>query len=161
MLISPGALPLSKRWLNLTYRSFLEDSNFLSHTFHPHIKIAILLYLFLSESKHFDSSPSIISRMSVNGFSCAPSEAVKSWTDVLGHLCIRGAFFNLHIPIPSPTQKKTTLDVRVYAEIFLSINFVQGGWKKSCKKISKRRTSRKYRKLWILHYCPKEFCPGL
>ena len=137
MLISPGALPLSKRWLNLTYRSFLEDSNFLSHTFHPHIKIAILLYLFLSESKHFDSSPSIISRMSVNGFSCAPSEAVKSWTDVLGHLCIRGAFFNLHIPIPSPTQKKQRWTY-VYMQKFF--------WVSTLCRVDERRAARKFRK---------------
>ena len=87
--------------------------------------------------------------MSVNGFSCAPAESAVAqlrniWSGKImdrsfGTPVHSWGFFQFtHTQFLLP-PKKTTLDVRVYAEIFLSINFVQGGSKKSCKKISKRR----------------------
>ena len=60
---------------------------------------------------------------------------LQSWTKALEHLCIRWAFFQFHIPNPFSRPSNTV--ERVYAEIFLCFNFVQGGWKKDGKKISK------------------------
>ena len=104
---------------DLTYQSFLEDSNFLSHTFHSLIKIAILLYLFHSESKHFDSSPSSISRMSVNGFSCAPTESAVTqlrniWSGKImdrsfGTLVHSWGFFQFTHPNPFSHPKKNNV----------------------------------------------------
>ena len=55
---------------------------------------------------------------------------------------------------------------RVYPEFLLSFSFVYGGGRKNCRKISKRmhcfkREPRNDWKIWILKYCPKDFCPGL
>ena len=89
---------------------------------------------------------------------------LQSWTKVLGHFCISGAFFNSHRSNPSPHP---TNNVRhVYQEFFSSFNFVQGGRRENCKKFSKRmhcfnRKPGNDRKTWILQYCPKDFCPGL
>lgn len=47
---------------------------------------------------------------------------LQSWTKALKHLCIRCAFFQFHIPNPYSNTVE-----RVYAEIFLCFNFVQGG----------------------------------
>ena len=46
---------------------------------------------------------------------------------------------------------------------FLSFNFVWGGSSEICKKIWKKmhyfmRDPRNYRKMWILHFCPKDLC---
>ena len=132
----------------MSYRNFLKDFNFLSHTFHPHINIAVLLYLFHFESEHFDSSPSSICRVSVNGFSCAPAESAvfqlrNIWSGKImdrsfGTLVRSWGFFQFTHTQSLLSPKKTTLDVRVYAKIFLSINFVQGGWN--------GRAGRKFRK---------------
>ena len=65
-------------------------------------------------------------------------------------------------PLPSPTNNVG----RVHPEFFPSFNFVWSGGRKNCKKISNRmhwfkREPRNDRKIWILQYCPKDFCPGL
>ena len=78
----------------------------------------------------------------------------QSWTKVLGHFCISGAFSNSHRsnPFPHPKNNVSTL-YRV-------------GGRENCKKISKtlhcfKREPKNSRKIWILQYCPKDFCPGL
>ena len=49
---------------------------------------------------------------------------LHSWTKVLGHFCISGAFSNSHRPNLSPHP---TNDVEhVHPELFLSLNFVWG-----------------------------------
>ena len=47
---------------------------------------------------------------------------LQSWTNVLGHFCISGAFSNSHRPNPSlhPTNKVE----RLYPEFIVSFNFV-------------------------------------
>ena len=79
------------------------------------------------------------------------SEAVKSWTEVLEHLCIPGAFFNLHNPFSHPKK-------HVWAYVCMQKFFEDqlcAGWMKqklqeNCEKEALSlfmRASRKYRKL--------------
>ena len=69
-------------------------------------------------------------------------------------------------PSPYPTNNVG----RVYPEFLPSFSFVYGegggGGREKCKKVSKRmhcfkREPRNDWKIWILKYCPKDFCPGL
>ena len=65
-------------------------------------------------------------------------------------------------PSPYPTNNVG----RVYPEFLPSFSFVYGGGRENCGKISKRmhcfkREPRNDWKIWILKYCPKDFCPGL
>ena len=53
----------------------------------------------------------------------------------LGHFCISGAFSNSHRS--NPSSHPTNNVGRVYAEFFPSFNFVYGGGRENCKKISK------------------------
>ena len=81
-----------------------------------------------------------------------------------GHFCISGAFSNSHMPSPSPHA--TSNVGRLYPEFFPSFDFVLGGGRENCGKISKRmhcfmREHRYYRKLWILHCSSKDVCPRL
>ena len=55
---------------------------------------------------------------------------------------------------------------RLYPEFFPSFKFVEGGGRQNCKKFSKRMhhfksKQRNDRKVRILQYCPKDFCPRL
>ena len=162
----------------MSYRNFFKDFNFLSHTFHPHIKIAILLYLFHSESKHFDSSPSSICRVSVNGFSSAPAESAvfqlrNIWSGKImdrsfGTLVRSWGFFQFtHTQsLLSPKNQRWTY-VCMQKFFWVSTLYrvdeteeLEENFEKEAPSLF-MRASRKYRKLWILHYCPKEFCPGL
>ena len=65
-------------------------------------------------------------------------------------------------PLPSPHKQCWTRVSRIFSEFQLCI-----GWgRENCKKISKRmhcfkREPRNDRKIWILQYCPKDFCPWL
>jgi len=87
---------------------------------------------------------------------------LQSWTKVLGYFCISGAFSNSDRPNPSPHSTNNV--GRVYPDFFFpSFNFVWGGSRETCKKIWKKmhyflREPRNYRKMWILHFCPKDFC---
>ena len=47
---------------------------------------------------------------------------LQSWTKVLGHFCVSGAFSNSHRPNPSPHPTNNV--GRVYPEFFPSFNFV-------------------------------------
>ena len=65
---------------------------------------------------------------------------------------------------PSPYPRNNV--GRVYPEFLPSFSFVYGGGRKNCRKMSKRmhcfkREPRNDWKIWILKYCPKDFCPGL
>ena len=80
--------------------------------------------------------------------------AESSWT-----------FSNSHIPNPLPPPPLFTPQTTLHAYIQTfspSFNFVEGGGRENCEKISKRkhclmREPRNYRKIWILHYCAKDF----
>ena len=61
---------------------------------------------------------------------------LQSWTKVLGHFCVSGAFSNSHRANPSPHPINN--GGRVYSELFPSFSFVYGGGRENCKKISKR-----------------------
>ena len=69
-----------------------------------------------------------------------------------------GIFKFMHAqPLPSLHKQRWMRVSRIFYEFQLRDN---------CKKISKRmhcflRESGNYRKLWILKYCPKDFCPWL
>ena len=70
-----------------------------------------------------------------NIFFCAFSLGLQSWTKVLGHFCVSGAFSNSHRSNPSPHPANNV--GRVYPEFFRvsTLHRVGGG-----------RTSRKFRK---------------
>ena len=79
---------------------------------------------------------------------------LQSCTEVLRHFCIFGAFSISHRPNPSPhpTNKVGSM----YPEFFPSFK----------RKFQKRmycfmRQPRNNRKILILDYCPKDFCPRL
>ena len=169
LLISPGALPLSNRWL---IGAFWRTPIFWV------IRFTHILLLFHAESKHFDSSPSSICRMSVNGFSCAPAESAVAqlrniWSGKImdrsfGTLVYSWGFFSIYtylIPSPTPINNVGRSCVcRNFSEYQLCAGWMKEKLQENFEKEALSlfmRTSRKYRKLWILHYCPKEFCPGL
>ena len=86
----------------------------------------------------------------------------QSWTKVLGHFCISGAFSNSHRSNPSPHPTNNV--GRVYPDFFSEFQLCIGWGRENCKKISKtlhcfKREPRNNRK--ILQYRPKDFCPGL
>ena len=88
------------------------------------------------------------------------TQYLQSRTKVLEHLHL-WAFSNSHGPNPSPHPTNNV--GRVYPEFFPSFNFVQGGGRENCRKISKRmrcfmREPRMTEKI-ILHYCRKDVCP--
>ena len=65
-------------------------------------------------------------------------------------------------PLPSPHKQCWTRVSRIFSEFQLCIGWGRG----NCKRISKRmhcfkREPRNDRKIWILQYCAKDFCPGL
>ena len=65
-------------------------------------------------------------------------------------------------PLASPRKHWWTRVSRIFSEFQLCIGWGEG----ELQKISKRihcfmREHRYYRKLWILHSYPKDFCPGL
>ena len=67
-------------------------------------------------------------------------------------------------PLPSPHKQCWTRVSRIFSEFQLYIGW--GGGRKNWQKISKmmhcfKREPRNDRKIWILQYCPKDFCPGL
>ena len=75
----------------------------------------------------------------------------KSW-DTLAFL----GDFSIHTDPTPPLTPQTTLDACIHN--FSGFNFVQGGRRDNCKKISKRmhcfmREPGNYTKLWILRYC--------
>ena len=65
------------------------------------------------------------------------TKQLKPWTKVLGHFCVSGAFFNSHRSSPSPHPTNNV--GRVYPEFVPRFNFVQGGGRENCKKISNLR----------------------
>ena len=90
---------------------------------------------------------------------------LQSWTKVLGHFCVGGAFSNSHKSNPSPHPHKQRW-TRVQNFFRVSTLYSQGKGRENCKKISKmmhcfKREPRNDRKIRILQYCPKDFCPGL
>ena len=88
---------------------------------------------------------------------------LQSWTNVLGHFCVSGAFSNLHRSNPSPHPTNNVR--RVNPEFFSEFLFwFEGG--RTARKFRKRmhcfkRKPRIDRKTLVLQYCPKDFCPGL
>ena len=50
---------------------------------------------------------------------------LQSWTKVLGHFCVSGAFSNSHRA--NPSAHPINNGGRVYLELFPSFNFVYGG----------------------------------
>ena len=85
---------------------------------------------------------------------------LQSWTKVLGHFCYSGAFSNSHRfnPTPHPTNNVG----HVYP-----VSTLYRVWRREyCEKFLKRmhcfkREPRNDRKIWMLQYCPKDFCLGL
>ena len=67
--------------------------------------------------------------------SAANLSKLQSWTKVLGHFCVSGVFFNSHRSNPSPHPTNNV--GRVYPEFFQRFNFVSGGGRENCTKISK------------------------
>ena len=69
--------------------------------------------------------------------------------------------FTMHTgPTPSPQPQNNA--GRMYPEFFSSFNFVSGGGRDNCKKISKRMHSFKSREPRKYECCstgPKDFCP--
>ena len=59
----------------------------------------------------------------------------QSWTKVLGHFCISGAFSNSHRSNPSPHPTNNV--GRVYPEFFSEFQLCIGWGRENCKKISK------------------------
>ena len=89
---------------------------------------------------------------------------LKSWTKVLRHFCVSGAFSNSHRSNRSPHPTNNV--GRVCPEFFPSFNFVWGGGRENCKKISKglhffKREPRNDRKNMNIAVLSKDFCPGL
>ena len=83
----------------------------------------------------------------------------------LGTLAFLGRF-PIHTGPTPPLTPQTMLDACIQNFFFPSFNFVQGGKRENCKKISKmincsKMEPRNDRKICILQYCPKDFCPGL
>ena len=75
-----------------------------------------------------------------------------------------GRFANSHRSNPSPHPTNNV--GRVCPDFFLKFQHCVGWGRENFKKISKRmhcfkREPRNDRKIWILQYCPKDFCPGL
>ena len=66
---------------------------------------------------------------------------VKSWTEVLRHLCIRWAFFNLHTPIPSPTEKKRWTYVN-FSEYQLSAGWMKEELQENFEKEDKQKVQK-------------------
>ena len=93
-------------------------------------------------------------------------DILQSWTIVLGH-------FNLHVwgtfqftqvqPLP-PFTPQTMLNgvSRTFSKFQLCIGWGKGELQENFKKDALfKREPRNDRKIWILQYCPKDFCPGL
>ena len=70
--------------------------------------------------------------------------------------------FLIHTGATLPLTPQTMLDAFIQ-NFFPRFNFVSGGWRENCKKISKTLhwEPRSNRKMWRLQYCPKDFCSGL
>ena len=85
------------------------------------------------------------------------------WTEVLGHFRVPGAFSNAHRS-NTPFTPQTMLDECIHNFIRVSTLYrVWGG--RTARKFRKgctvQREPRNDRKIRILQYCPKDFCPGL
>ena len=97
---------------------------------------------------------------------------LHSWTKVLGHFCISGAFSNSHRPnlSPHPTKQCWTRASKIFSESKLCMGLKGGrGGGEKCKKISKRKHCfmREPRMTEKYEYCitvPRTFvydCTGL
>ena len=84
---------------------------------------------------------------------------------ILGLICICGAFFNSHMPNPSPFpphKQGLTRVSRIFPKFQLCIGWGEEKLQDIFKKVALiMRAPRNYRKPRILHYCPTDFCPGL
>ena len=84
----------------------------------------------------------------------------KTW-DIFASL----GCFPIHAGPTAPLTPQTMLNACIQ-NIFRVLTLYRVGGRETCKKISKRmhcfkREPRNDRKIWILQYCHKNFCPGL
>ena len=80
--------------------------------------------------------------------------------------CVSGAFSNSHRfnLSPSPHKQCWTRVSRFFSEFQLCIGWGEGELQENfgCTRMHYfKRESKSDRKIWILQYCPKDFCPGL
>jgi len=61
-----------------------------------------------------------------------PASILQSWTKILGHFCISGAFSNSRRSNPCPHPKNNV--GLMYPEFFLSFNFVRQGEVRTARK---------------------------
>ena len=90
---------------------------------------------------------------------------LQSWTNVLEHLRFWGIFqFTQVQPLPSPHKQCWTRVSRFFSEFQLCIGWGEEELQENfeCTRMHYfKRESRSDRKIWVLQYCPKDFCPGL
>ena len=84
-----------------------------------------------------------------------------AWTKVFGHLCVSGAFSSSHRsnPFPHPTNNVGRVYPEFFSEFQLCIGWGEGELQENFEKGALFwREPRNDRKIWILHYCPNDFC---
>ena len=79
---------------------------------------------------------------------------LQSWTKVLGHFCISGRF-----PIHTgPTSLSLTPQSRIFSLYRVGEGKLQENFEKDALFYEGPGMTEK---IWILHYCPEDFCPWL
>ena len=102
---------------------------------------------------------------------CATSFLLGSQTTIMDKSWDSFAFlgrFSIHTGPTPPLTLQTVLDacIQNFSRVSTLFGVGGGGGRENCKKISRKthsfkREPRNDRKIWILQYCPKDFCPGL
>ena len=89
---------------------------------------------------------------------------LQSWTKVLVLFCISGAFSNSQMPnlSPHPINGIGHVFPKFVCEFQLCIGRREWQLQETLEKLALfMREPWKYRKLWKLQHCPKDFCIGL